>query len=87
MNYLKKRKQVKRSYVRELYVENRSKIGQLKVKTKIYQTIKGLIILFIKLQFSHQMEQAFRPLCISTSNFNLNFNNLVICIISNKSLS
>ncbi len=47
------------------------KIGQLNIKTKIYPTIEGLIILFIKLQLSNQMYQAFRPLCTSTSNLDL----------------
>ncbi len=36
-------------------------------KTKIYQTIKGLIILFIKLQFSIRCNQTFKPLRTSTS--------------------
>ncbi len=33
-----------------------------KKKTKIYQTIKGLIILFIKFQFSIRCNQPFRPI-------------------------
>ncbi len=36
-------------------------------KTKIYQTIKGLIILFIKLQYSIKYNRAFRQLRTSTS--------------------
>ncbi len=32
------------------------KVGLWNIKTKIYQTIKSLIILFIKLQFSNQMQ-------------------------------
>ena len=39
------------------------------MKTKIDQTIKGLIILFIKLQFSIRCNQAFRPLHISNSKY------------------
>ena len=42
------------------------------MKTKICQTIKGLITLFIKLQFSNQVQQAFKPLRISSSNLDLN---------------
>ncbi len=61
------------------------------MKTKIYQTIKGLIILFIKLQFSNQIQQAFRPLSISNSNIdlnlNLNPNGLVTYIISDVFIS
>ncbi len=38
------------------------KVGLCDKKTKIYWTIKGLIILFIKLQFSIRYNQAFRPL-------------------------
>ncbi len=48
------------------------KIGLCNKKTKIYQTIKGLIILFIKLQFSIKRNQAFRLLRTSTSNIYLN---------------
>ncbi len=63
------------------------KIGQWNIKTKIYWTIKGLIILFIKLQFSNQMQQAYRLLHTLTSNLNLklslNPNGFVICIIFN----
>ena len=33
-------------------MEVSQKVGLCKMKTKIYQTIKGLIILFIKLQSS-----------------------------------
>ncbi len=61
------------------------------MKTKIYQTIKGLIILFTKLQFSNQMQQAFRPLYNSTSNLDLNFslnlNDFVTRIIPNAFVS
>ena len=39
------------------------------MKTKIYQTIKGLIILFIKLQFSIRYNQAFRLLHTSTFKY------------------
>ncbi len=60
-------------------------------KTKIYQTIKGLIILFIKLQFSIKCNQAFRSLSISTSNIYLNLsfnpNGFVTCIIPNAFVS
>ncbi len=60
--------------------------------TKIYRTIEGLIILFIKLQFSIRCNQAFRPLRTLTSNIYLNLNlnlslnsqrptGLVTCII------
>ncbi len=37
-------------------MENKSKIGQLKVKTKIDQITKGLIILFINFQFFNQVQ-------------------------------
>ncbi len=53
-----------------VYVKGKSCI--IRRKTKIYQTIKGLIILFIKLQFSIRCNQAFKPLCTSTSNIYLN---------------
>ena len=43
------------------------------MKTKIYWIIKGLITLFIKLQFFHQVQQAFKPLYTSNSNLDLNF--------------
>lgn len=53
------------------------KLGQLNIKTKIYITIKGLIIFFIKLQFFNKI---FRPLDSYISQFlilsfnpNLNF--------------
>ncbi len=61
------------------------KVGLYNKKTKIYQTIKGLIILFIKLQFSIRCNQVFRLLrtSISNLNLNLNLNGLVIYIISN----
>ncbi len=48
------------------------KIGLCNKKTKIYWTIKGLIILFIKLQFSIRCNQAFKPLRTSTCNIYLN---------------
>ncbi len=61
------------------------------MKTKIYQTIKSLIILFIKLQLSYQVQQVFRLLCTSTSNidFNLslNSNDFVTYIIPNIYIS
>ena len=57
------------------------------MKTKIYQTIKGLIILFIKLQSSIKCNQTFKLLRISTFNIYLNFslnpNDLITWIISN----
>ncbi len=63
------------------------KVGLYNKKTKIYWTIKGLIILFIKLQFSIKCNQAFRPFCTWTSNIylklNLNPNSLIIYIIPN----
>ncbi len=64
-------------------------IGLYDKKTKIYQTIEGLIILFIKLQFSIRCNQAFRPLCILISKYLPQFqpqsqwpDGLVTCIIS-----
>ncbi len=61
------------------------------MKTKIYQTIKSLIILFIKLQSFNQVQQALKPLHILISNLdlnlNLNPNDLVICIISDVFVS
>ncbi len=45
------------------------KVGLYNKKTKIYQIIKGLIILFIKLQFSIRCNQAFRPLYTSISKY------------------
>ena len=61
------------------------------MKTKIYQIIKGLIILFIKLQFFIKYNQAFKPFCILTSNIYLNLslnpNGLIICIIPNTYVS
>ncbi len=72
-------------------IEVGQKIGLWNMKTKIYQTIQGLIILFIKLQFSNQMQQAFRPLRILISNLdlnlNLNSNGLVTYIIPNAFVS
>ena len=86
--------------MQRLYVDigKRWKVGLCNNKTKIYQTIKGLIILFIKLQFSIRCYQAFRPLHTSISkhlpqtqiiylNLSLNPNNLVTCIIPNAFLS
>ncbi len=72
-------------------MEVSQKVGLWNMKTKIYQTIKGLIILFIKLQFSNQVQQAFRLLRISTSNIDLNLslnsNGLIICIIPDAFVS
>ena len=72
------------------HLNTNRKVSLLKKKTKIYWTIKGLIILFIKLQFfifSTRYNQAFKPLHTSTSNIylnlNLNPNSLVISIIPN----
>ncbi len=70
-----------KSHVRKVSLYNK--------KIKIYQTIKGLIFLFIKLQFSIRCNQAFRPLCTSTFNVYLNIylnlslnpNGLITCII------
>ncbi len=45
------------------------KIDLYNKKTKIYWTIKGLIILFIKLQFSIRYSQASKPLHISNSKY------------------
>ena len=57
------------------------------MKNKLYQTITGSIILFIKLQLLDQIQQVFRPLYILTSNLNLNLsfnpNGLIIYIIPN----
>ena len=47
MNYLREVKQVDGSYSCRSHIEGGLKLGLLKVETKIYQTIKGLIILFI----------------------------------------
>ncbi len=67
------------------------KISLCNKKTKIYQTIKGLIILIINLQFSIRCNQAFRPLRTSTFNVYLNIylylNCLVTCIISDAFVS
>ncbi len=67
------------------------KVGPCNKKTKIYQTIKDLIILFIKFQFSIRCNLAFRPLHTSTFNVYLNIylnlsfnpNDFVTCIIPN----
>ncbi len=60
-------------------------------KTKIYQTIKGLIILFIKLQFSIRCNSVFTPLRTPTSNIylnlSLNSNDLVTYIIPDAFVS
>ncbi len=66
------------------YMEDRSMVGQLKIETKIYQTTEGLIILFIKLQFFHKVQQAFKSLRTSNSNLNLNlsFNTIVSLFVS-----
>ncbi len=57
-------------------MEVSQKVGWWNIKTKIYQIIKSLIILFIKLQFSNQVQQVFKSLCISISDldFNLSLN-------------
>ncbi len=69
----------------------RSKVGLYNNKTKIFRTIKGLIILFIKIQFSLKCNQAFRPFRTSISNIylklSLNPNGFVTCIISNAFVS
>ncbi len=65
-------KQVDKSHVWRLHIESRLKVGQLKVMTKIYQTIESLMILFIKLQFYNQVCLAFSLLRISILNFILN---------------
>ncbi len=69
----------------------KSKVSLCNKKTKIYQTIKGLIILFIKFQFSIKCNQAFRPLHTSTSNIYLNLslnpNGLVTYIIPDAFVS
>ncbi len=73
------------------YRDHVQKVGLCNKKTKIYQTIKGLIVLFIKLQFSIRCNQAFRPLRTSTSNIylnlNLNLNGFIICIIPSAFVS
>ena len=56
-------------------------------KTKIYQTIKGLIILFIKLEFSIKCNKIFKLLHNIYLNLSLNSNGFVICIISNTFVS
>ncbi len=61
------------------------KVSLYNKKTKIYQTIKDLIILFVKLHFSIRCNQAFRLLRTPTSNIypnlSLNPNGLITCII------
>ncbi len=49
------------------YRGHMQKVGLYNKKTKIYQTIKGLIILFIKLQFSIRCNQTFKLLRTLTS--------------------
>ena len=72
-------------------MEVSQKVGLSKIKTKIYQMIKDLIILFIKFQFFNQVQQAFRLLRTLTFNLNLNFslnlNNLVTYIIPDAFVS
>ncbi len=71
--------------------KSKGKSCVIRRKTKIYQTIKGLIILFSKLQFLIKCNQAFRLLRPSTSNIylnlNLNLNGLITCIIPNAFVS
>ncbi len=76
------------SYMQKSRVEVGQKVDLCIWKTKIYRTIEGLIILFIKLQFSIRCNQAFRSLRTSTSNIYLNLSlnsqrptGLVTCII------
>ena len=45
------KKQIGKSHVHKLRAKVSQKVGLYNKKTKIYQTIEGLIILFIKLQF------------------------------------
>ncbi len=78
------------------------KVGLYNKKTKIYQTIKGLIILFIKLQFSIRWNQTSKLLHTSTSKYLLQHlpqhllqpqpqsqrpDGLITCIISDKFVS
>ncbi len=84
-----------KSHMRRSHADIGQKLAYIWKKTKIYQTIKGLIILFIKLQFSIRCNQAFRPLRTSASkhlsqpqiiylNLSLNLQwptGLVTCII------
>lgn len=51
--------------------KNRLKVSQLKIKTKIYKTIEGLIIIFIKLWFFNQLYQDFKSLRILISNLDV----------------
>ncbi len=67
-NYLKG----KIRWMKVMCRDHMQKVGLCNKKTKIYRTIKDLIILFIKLQFSIRYNQAFRPLRTSTSNIDLN---------------
>ncbi len=71
------------------------KVDLCNKKTKIYQTIEGLIILFIKLQFSIRCNHAFRLLRTSTSkhlpqlpniylNLSLNPNGLMASLLASS---
>ncbi len=80
--------------MQRLRAEVDQKVGLCNKKTKIYQTIKGLIILFIKLQFSIRCNQAFRSLRIPTSKHlpqpqpqSLRPDSLVTCIIPDAFVS
>ena len=48
--------EIGKSYVQKSCLEISQKVGLYNKKTKIYQTIKGLIILFIKPQFSNKVQ-------------------------------
>ncbi len=65
------------------------KVDRYNKKTKLYRTIKGLIILFIKLQFSIRYNQAFRLLRTSNTylKLSLNPNGFVTYIIPNTFIS
>ncbi len=83
-----------KNHIQRLRAEVSKKIGLYNKKTKIYQTIEGLIILFIKLQFSIGCNQAFRPLRTSISKHlpqpqprSQWPNGLVTCIIPNTFVS
>ncbi len=73
------------------YRDHVQKVGLYNKKTKIYWTIKGLIILFIKLQFSIRYNQAFGHYVPQTPNIylnlSLNLNGFITCIISNAFVS
>ena len=87
-NYLKSKNQDDGSHVQRSHmdVSKNWKVGLYNKKIKIYQTIKGLIILFIKLQFFIRCNQAFKPLRTLTSNIYLNLsfisNSFITYIIS-----